>query len=57
MGEEGSSNSEFLKEIMNLNRNFQREGGFKPIFGALIFLKQFFLGPRRGNACCGTEEN
>ena len=27
---------------MNLNWNFQRGGGFKPIFGVLIFLKQFF---------------
>ena len=42
---------------MNLNWNFPREERFKPIFGVLIFLKQIFLGPRRGNACCGTEEN
>lgn len=57
MSEEGSSSSKFLNESMNLNWNFQRGGGFKPISGALIFLKQIFLGPRRGNACCGTEEN
>ena len=57
MSEEGPSSSKFLKESMNLNWNFQRGGGFKPIVGPLIFLKQIFLGPRRGNACCGTEEN
>ena len=47
----------FLKEIVNLNWNFPREGRFKPIFGVLIFLKKFFLGPRRGNACRRTKEN
>ena len=26
-------------------------------FGVLIFLKKFFLGPRRGNACRRTKEN
>ena len=57
VNEEGSSSSKFLKESMNLNWNFQRGGVFKPMFGVLMFLKQFFLGPRRGNACCGTKEN
>ena len=47
MSEEGSSSSKFLKEIMNLNWNFQRKGGFKPIFGVLIFLKHFFRSKKR----------
>ena len=52
------STSKFLKESMNLNWNFQRGGRFKQIIiWSIDFAETIFLGPRRGNACCGTEEN